>query len=186
MRKQDWGIVIFKDLMVPARDGTPLATDVYRPARSGRVREERSPTILCRTPYDKTDKRYTEIADFFVPEGFVVALQDVRDRYRSGGTKEYFHSAAPHNGTDGYDTVEWIANQVWSNGRVGMVGSSYAGITVITAALEHPPHLAAIWPDVAPTNTFQNQTREGGVLQLHMFWALFIHAQDAAGSRRRS
>ena len=41
------------------------------------------------------------------------------------------------------------------------------------------PHLTAIWPDVVPTNSFQNQCREGGAMQQHMFWALFIHAQDA-------
>ena len=46
-------------------------------------------------------------------------------------------------------------------------------------ALERPPHLTAIWPDVVPTNSFQHQSREGGAMQLHMFWALFIHAQDA-------
>ena len=71
----------------------------------------------------------------------------------------------------------------------GTVGSSYAGITQIRTALESPPHLTAIWPDVAPTNTFQNQTREGGAMQLHMFWALYIHAADApgrAGRTRRS
>jgi uncharacterized protein len=164
---------------VKTRDGIGLATDVYRPARDGDWAEGRFPTILCRTPYDKTDKRYVEIADFFVPRGYAVCLQDLRDRYRSEGTREYFHTVTPHEGEDGYDTVEWIAAQRWSNGRVGMVGSSYAGITQVRAALERPPHLTAIWPDVVPTNSYQHQSREGGAMQLHMFWALFIHAQDA-------
>ena len=165
--------------MVPMRDGIRLATDVYRPARDGELVEGRYPTILCRTPYDKTDKRYSEIADFFVPRGYSVCLQDCRDRYRSEGTGEYFHAATPHEGEDGYDTVEWIAAQRWSNGRVGTVGSSFAGITQVRMALERPPHLTAIWPDVVPTNSYQHQSREGGAMQLHMFWALFIHAQDA-------
>ena len=52
-------------------------------------------------------------------------------------------------------------------------------ITQIRTALEAPPHLTAIWPDVAPTNTYHHQTREGGAMQLHMFWALYIHAADA-------
>ena len=60
----------------------------------------------------------------------------MRDRHRSQGTKEYFHSATPHTGEDGYDTIEWIAAQPWSNGRTGMVGSSYAAITQIRTALE--------------------------------------------------
>ena len=157
-----YGIVVSKDVMVKTRDGIRLATDVYRPAHEGELVAGRYPTIVCITPYDKSERRYTEIADFFVPHGYAVVLQDLRDRHRSEGTDEYFHSATPHTGEDGYDTIEWIAAQSWSNGRTGMVGSSYAAITQIRTALESPPHLTAIWPDVAPTNTFQNQTREGG------------------------
>lgn len=174
-----YGIVLAKDVMVEMRDGILLATDVYRPARKGEVVAGRFPTIVCITPYDKTERRYTEIADFFVPHGYAVVLQDLRDRHRSQGTKEYFHSATPHTGRDGYDTIEWIAAQPWSNGRTGMVGSSYAAITQVRTALERPPHLTAIWPDVVPTNMFHHQTREGGAMQLHMFWALYIHAADA-------
>jgi uncharacterized protein len=174
-----YGIVLSKDVMVKTRDGILLATDVYRPGREGELVEGRYPTIVCITPYDKTERRYTEIADFFVPRGYAVVLQDMRDRHRSQGTKEYFHSVTPHTGDDAYDTIEWIAEQPWSNGRTGMVGSSYAAIIQVRAALERPPHLTAIWPDVTPTNTYFNQTREGGAMQLHMFWALYIHAADA-------
>jgi putative CocE/NonD family hydrolase len=152
---------------------------VYRPGRDGELVEGRWPTIVCVTPYDKTERRYTEIADFFVPRGYAVVLQDMRDRHRSQGTKEYFHSVTPHTGEDVYDSIEWIAAQPWSNGRTGMVGSSYAAIVQVRGALERPPHLTAIWPDVTPTNTYFNQTREGGAMQLHMFWALYIHAADA-------
>jgi putative CocE/NonD family hydrolase len=175
----EYGIVLAKDVMVPMRDGIRLASDVYRPARDGALEPGRWPAILCRTPYDKTDRRYTEIADHFTPRGYAVVLQDVRDRYRSEGTREYSHTTTPHEGRDGYDTIEWLAAQPWSNGKVGMVGSSFAAITQVRAALERPPHLAAIWPDVVPTNNYLNQSREGGAMQLHMFWALFIHAQDA-------
>ncbi|MEJ7790855.1 MAG: CocE/NonD family hydrolase [Gaiellaceae bacterium] len=177
----NYGIVVSKDVMVTTRDGIRLATDLYRPARDGELVSGRYPTVVCLTPYDKGERRYTEIADFFVPHGYAVVLQDLRDRHRSEGTDEYFHSVTPHTGEDGYDTIEWIAAQGWSNGRTGMVGSSYAGITQIRTALERPPHLTAIWPDVSPTNTFENQTREGGAMQLHMFWALYIHAADAQG-----
>lgn len=174
-----YGVSLAKDVMVPMRDGIRLATDLYRPARDGEIVEGRFPTVLCRTPYDKTDRRYAEIADFFVPHGYAVCLQDARDRYRSEGSGEYEHTVTPRQGEDGYDTIEWIAGQRWSNGRVGTVGSSYAAITQVRAALERPPHLSAIWPDVVPTNSYHNQAREGGAMQLHMFWALFIHAQDA-------
>jgi len=173
------GIVLAKDLLVPMRDGTRLATDLYRPAAEGEPVEGTFPTILCRTPYDKSHGRYTEIADFFTPRGYAVALQDVRDRYRSEGTGEYTHTSTPHEGRDGYDTVEWLAGRPWSNGRVGTVGSSYAALVQTRMALERPPHLTAIWPDVTPTNNYLNQSREGGAMQLHMFWALFMHAHDA-------
>ena len=53
-----------------------------------------------------------EIADFFTPRGYAVVLQDMRDRYRSEGTGDYYHVVTPHTGEDGYDTVEWIAAQV--------------------------------------------------------------------------
>ena len=179
----DYGIVLAKDVMVPMRDGTRLATDVFRPAVDGALVDGRFPTILCRTPYDKTDKRYSEIGDFFTPRGYAVVLQDLRDRYRSEGTGDYGHVVTPHEGRDGYDTVEWIAAQPWSDGHVGTVGSSYAAICQVRMALERPPHLSAIWPDAVPTNSYQNQAREGGAMQMHMFWALFIHAQDAQDIR---
>ena len=93
-----YGIVVSKDVMVTMRDGIRLATDLHRPGRDGELVEGRFPTIVCLTPYDKTERRYTEIADFFVPHGYAVVLQDIRDRHRSEGTKEYFHSATPHTG----------------------------------------------------------------------------------------
>ncbi len=173
------GIVVSQDVMVPMRDGVRLAFDVYRPGLAGAFADGRYPAIMLHTPYDKATKRYTEIADYFVPRGYAVVLVDMRDRYRSEGSGTYFHSATPHTGNDGYDIVEWIAAQPWSNGRVGTVGSSYAGQVQIRTALERPPHLTAIWPDVVTTNNYANCTREGGAMQGHMFWALFIHAQDA-------
>ncbi|MCX5659736.1 MAG: CocE/NonD family hydrolase [Planctomycetota bacterium] len=178
-----FGIVLSKDVMLPMRDGLRLATDLYRPARDGEPLPGPFPAILCRTPYDKTDRRYAELADLFTPRGYVVALQDMRDRYRSEGSGDYEHTATPHEGRDGYDTVEWLASRPWSNGKVGMVGSSFAAVTQARAALERPPHLAAIWPDVTPTNNFHHQTREGGAMQLQMFWALFVHAQDSQDIR---
>ena len=64
-----YGIVVSKDVKVRVRDGIHLATDVYRPARDGELVDGRWPTIICLTPYDKTERRYVEIAEFFVPVG---------------------------------------------------------------------------------------------------------------------
>ncbi len=165
--------------MMPTRDGTKLATDIYRPSLQGKLSNETFPTILCRTPYLKESKRYIEFANFFIPRGYVVVLQDLRGRGCSEGTGQYHHVANDDEGRDGFDTVEWIAKQSWSNGRVGPVGSSFAAVVQVRMAFERPPHLTAMWPDVTPTNSYHHQAREGGAMQMHMFWALFIHAQDA-------
>ncbi len=173
------GIVLAKDVMVPTRDGVRLACDIYRPARDGEPATGQWPAILVRTPYDKTAKRYTEVGDFFTPRGYVTVLQDVRGRYQSEGVGQYFHTVNPHEGPDGYDTVEWIAAQPWSNDKVGTVGSSYAALVQTLLALQRPPHLTAMWPDVGPTNSYHHQVRMGGAMQLHMFGALFVHAAEA-------
>ena len=175
----EYGIVLSKNVMVSMRDGTRLATDIYRPARDGDPLPEPFPTILCRTPYDKSDARYEEIGDFFTPHGYVTVLQDLRGRHRSEGLGQYFHVANINDGLDGYDTVEWIAAQPWSNKRVGAVGSSFAALVQTRMAFHRPPHLTAIWPDVTPINSYHHQSREGGAMQMHMFWALYLHAQDA-------
>ena len=177
--QSEYGIVVSRDVMIAVRDDIRLATDIYRPAREGEPVPDRFPTILLRTSYDKTAQRYVDIADFFTPRGYVVALQDFRGRYRSEGIGQYFHTANPHEGRDGYDTVEWIAGQPWSNGRVGAVGSSHPGLAQLHMALYRPPHLTAIWPDVTPINSYDHQARQGGAMQLHMFGALFIHALEA-------
>jgi uncharacterized protein len=165
--------------MLPTRDGTRLATDVYRPANAGELTSGSFPTVLVRTSYDKSAKRYSEIAEFFTPLGYAVVLQDFRGRFNSEGVGQYFHTANVNEGRDGYDTVEWIAAQSWSNGRIGTVGSSHAGIAQTHLALYKPPHLAAMWPDVTPINSFDHQVRRGGVMQMQMFGALFVHALDA-------
>ena len=76
----EYGIVVAKNVMVRMRDGVRLAFDIFRPARDGGFVDGAFPTIMLHTPYDKTDKRYTEIADFFVPKGYNVVLVDLRDR----------------------------------------------------------------------------------------------------------
>lgn len=125
-----YDVVVLSNLMVPMRDGVSLATDVYLPARDGRPLEGGLPVILERTPYNKDG-----VADgwprFFVPRGYVGVVQDVRGRYRSGGRWRPLRDDGP----DGADIAAWIGRQSWSNGRIGTVGTSYAGGT---------PHAMAI------------------------------------------
>ncbi|MBI5877893.1 MAG: CocE/NonD family hydrolase [Chloroflexi bacterium] len=169
--------------MIPMRDGVRLASDVYLPAQDGALAPGRFPAIVCRTPYDKSAARYVEIAEFFTPHGYATILQDLRGRYDSEGRGQYHHVVNPGEGDDGYDTIEWIAAQAWSNGKTGMVGSSFPGLTQTRAALHRPPHLTAIWPDVMPINSYVHQARRGGAQQLQMFGALFVHAVESQEAR---
>ncbi|MGH2461027.1 MAG: CocE/NonD family hydrolase [Chloroflexota bacterium] len=179
--RPEYGIVIAKDVMVPMRDGVRLATDVYYPARDGAPAPGAFPAILGRTSYDKNSPQMwvEPVGGFFCRRGYVVVIQDLRGRHHSEGTGQYYHTANPTEGPDGYDSIEWIAAQRWSNGKVGMVGSSHGAIVQQIAALYRPPHLAAIWPDVGPTNIYDHEARGGGAMQLQMFGAQFLHAHDA-------
>ncbi|MBM3531410.1 MAG: CocE/NonD family hydrolase [Alphaproteobacteria bacterium] len=176
------GTVIAENVMVPMRDGVRLATDIYRPAApDGTPLPGPYPTLVYRTSYDKSNAvaHIEPVARFFTPRGYVCLLQDLRGRGRSEGKGQYFHVANINEGRDGYDTIEWAAAQPWCNGRIGMLGSSHMGIVQNAAAMERPPHLKALWVDVAPTKFFDGCAREGGAQALHMFGALFLHGFDA-------
>lgn len=166
--------VLARNMMVPMRDGVSLATDIYRPADGCEPAEGRYPVVLVRTPYNKDN--LGGYAEVYLPRGYVLVLQDIRNRHKSEGDGRYLHVANPTEGIDGYDTVEWIAAQPWCNGRIGTMGASFDSITQQVMALHRPPHLTCIWPDVGPINSHAHQAREGGAMQLHMFGALFLHA----------
>src|SRR5581483_122530 len=121
------------------RDGVRLDTNVFHPARSGRF-----PALLVRTPYNKGLDLSPSYA-IFVDNGYALVVQDVRGRYGSEGVFD----PLDQEGADGYDTINWIARQPWSNGNVGMMGASYPGIAQWKAALTGNPHLKAIFPVVA-------------------------------------
>jgi len=173
--------VILKNVMVPMRDGVRLATDVYLPASDGAVLPGPFPTILGRTSYDKeADWLWVKpVAEAFVPHGYAVVLQDLRGRQRSEGRGQYHHAVNPHEGPDGYDTVEWIAAQPWSSGRVGTVGVSHGAVVQAALALYQPPHLTAMWLDDGFYNWFTNGARQGGALELDTLGQVFLHGHDS-------
>src|ERR1044071_9831716 len=120
------GMLVERDIMVRARDGVRLATDVYRPPGAAPF-----PAILERTPYDKAAPSRSERtaavaaprspgegAAHFVAHGYAVVFQDCRGRYRSEGRFTKYLSEAE----DGYDTLAWLVAQPWRNGRVATVG----------------------------------------------------------------
>ncbi|HVC35701.1 MAG TPA: CocE/NonD family hydrolase, partial [Chloroflexota bacterium] len=176
-----YDMVIFKDLKVQMRDGINLSTDVYLPARNGAVVPGRWPTILGRTSYDKEAEWLwvTPVAKYFVPRGYAVVVQDLRGRHRSEGHGQYFHTVNPREGVDGYDTVEWVAAQPWSNGRIGTVGVSHGAVVQAALALYQPPHLTATWLDDSFFNWFANGARQGGALELDTLGMMFLHGHDS-------
>lgn len=157
-------------LMVPMRDGVALATDIYLPDGDGPF-----PCVLSRTPYNKLGNMGT--AKKFVAAGFAFVSQDCRGRFKSEGEYDPFRSC--HH--DGYDTVEWIAEQDWSDGKVGMAGGSAVGITTNLAATQCPPHLLCGYVVVAPGSARRHTVYNGGVYRKEMNdgWLKTMQATDA-------
>lgn len=141
-------------LQIPMRDGIKLETLLLLPS-SGQTTD--FPAVLVRTPYDKNsiENQYRYLRD----DGFAVVLQDVRGRYGSEGNFEPF----VNEGNDGYDAIEWIAQQSWCNGNVGMIGASYNGLAQFSAAAEKPPHLRTIIPNVAMVDPFIHGIFQNGI-----------------------
>jgi putative CocE/NonD family hydrolase len=155
--------------MVAMRDGVRLATDVYRPARGGQPVETRFPVLIYRSPYNKDGNRKSAI--YFAQHGYVVLAQDCRGRFVSEGAFYPF----VNEGRDGYDTIEWAAAQPWSNGKVGTLGASYLAWDQYLAAMERPPHLVAMFANVAGANFYRESAYRGGAPGLGWpIWILYM------------
>ena len=162
---------LIANLMVPMRDGVRLAIDVYLPPGTGPW-----PLVLERTPYGKTNPSRSEIeagqdaplsraavAARFVSRGFAVAYQDCRGRYGSEGEFVKYLS----DGHDGVDTMVWLRQQSWCDGRIATMGLSYAAHTQAALACLDPPGLAAMALDCGGfANAFQCGIRQGGAFEL--------------------
>jgi len=161
-------VIIERNIAAKMRDGTILRADVYRPSEPGRY-----PVLVSRTPYNKQLMSVASL-DFDpirgAEAGYVIVIQDVRGRWASDGDVFF-----PYRDEfeDGFDTVEWAAEQEWSDGSVGCYGVSYLGGTTWQAAASGPEALRAIAPTTAP-NHFGVQLGRPGVFQLGVWvgWAL--------------
>jgi len=179
------GMVVDRDLVVPARDGVGLATDVYRPAGDGPY-----PVLLERTPYDKSapsraertaavakPRTRSEVAHYFVRHGYAVIYQDCRGRYKSEGRfTKYLSEAA-----DGYDCLAWLLRQSWCSGRIGTFGLSYAAHTQAALGCLGPSGLAAQFLDCGGfSNAYRSGIRHGGAFDLKQAtWAYNNALADA-------
>jgi putative CocE/NonD family hydrolase len=160
-RPTEFEVVVETNVMIPMPDGVRLAADIYRPARAGRPVEGRFPTLLTRTPYNKGDGNAPEGA-YYAARGYNVVTNDVRGRYASEGNWRLIAD----DPRDGYEVVEWIARQPWSDGRVGTYGTSYPGGTQHALAEMNPPHLTTMVPIDALSNCGVAGMRHGGAFEL--------------------
>src|SRR5580658_3906918 len=150
-----------REVMVPMRDGVKLYTVIVIPKG---VRD--APIVRTRTPYNATKRverndsphilSILPLSDeVFAADGYIRVFQDVRGKYKSEG--EYvmtrpvrgpLNPTAADHVTDAYDTIDWLVkNTPESNGRVGMIGSSYEGFTVVMALLNPHPALKVAVPE---------------------------------------
>jgi putative CocE/NonD family hydrolase len=169
-----FSVVEEKNVKLPTRDGVLLAADLYKPWSRGAY-----PTILVRTPYDKRSPHYgyPVLGGVFASQGYVVMIQDVRGKFKSQG--EFYPLV--HEAADGADTIQWIARQPWSDGRIGMFGVSYFGSTEWLAAPAAGPALRTIVPIFSSQSGYDPWFARG-VLKLSM--TLSWHYQnDAQGWR---
>src|SRR5215469_9900951 len=150
-----------REVMIPMRDGVKLYAVLIIPKGSGKF-----PILLDRTPYsaDKATSRgsfgtqpeniLAPLSAELVSAGYIVAFEDVRGKYKSGGDyvmnrplKGPLNPTAVDHSTDAYDTIDWLVNNVpESNGRVGTIGTSYDGFTTLMSLVNPHPALKASVP----------------------------------------
>lgn len=151
-----------KNILLPMRDGTRLAFDLFTPDGDGPW-----PVVLVAYPYQKDGHvGFGCTLDMltFVGAGYAYVLADLRGTGSSEGTtRDPFD---PLRGDDLYELVEWCGSQAWSTGKVGMTGESYGGMTSLAAAAESPPSLKAIVPVMPPVFFYENLVFPGGSLNM--------------------
>ncbi|MFZ2005869.1 MAG: CocE/NonD family hydrolase, partial [Stellaceae bacterium] len=170
--------------MVPMRDGVRLNTFVFLPAGGG----PRWPVILHRTPYGiaaadaphKFDHTRAWLPNPAEPmrgsilrgwqaitaHGYAAVYQDCRGRHGSEGEDRVYADDA----NDGYDTLDWIAAQDWSNGQVGMSGSSAGATTTFAAASTRHPSLRAFFAQAGGSSIYDDVVCEGQGIEMERLW----------------
>jgi len=154
-----------RDVRMPVRDGVELSANVWLPQGA-----DPRPAILLRTPYGNAAADFERIGvRAYVEAGYAVVYQSVRGRGASQGEFGFFFV----EGCDGHDSVEWVAQQQWCNGKVAMDGGSYLGTVQWLAARERPPHLACILPAVPAGDWFNEIPYMGGALAVDFAFSWF-------------
>ena len=172
LRQAEYGrLYDIEPVKVASFDGVLLKGVLIR----GRKPQAKLPTVLIRTPYSTWDDEIAESEAFvrgFLNAGYAVLIQNERGRFGSGGR---YNKTIPNAREDGVATLDWIAKQPWSTGRVGTFGCSSSAENQLGLALaRHPAHVAMIprsaavaMTEAKATNVREPaQTRRGGVFWL--------------------
>jgi putative CocE/NonD family hydrolase len=176
------------------RDGTKIAIDIFRPTIKGVLHTQPLPVIWEHTRYqrafldqdghihsqlDRVDHPMRKV----VLHGYVFAVAAVRGSGASFGSRS--DPTPPVESLDAYDITEWLAAQSWCDGKVGMYGISYSGMTQFMAASASPPHLQAIFPEMAMFDLY-DLAYPGGIFRHTMMidWAQQLHGLDTHVTRK--
>ena len=170
IRPAEYAVRIDRGVKMTTSDGVTLVSDVYRPVRAGAT-----PTILVRIPFSKTIANSlvaTLAGRFWAERGYTAVIQGTRGRYESGGD----HDPLVHERRDGLETLAWLTQQPWFDGRLGMWGGSAFGHTqwAIADTLPAPPSgRSALMVQIASTD-FHGMFYPGGAFSLAsaLFWAI--------------
>ena len=152
-----------KNIEITMRDGTILRHNMTRPDIDGKF-----PVLLERSPYNKEGGSENSVGspEFFAARGYVVIIQDVRGRFASDGAFYPFKDDGNGPNKDGYDTVEWLAKQDWSTGKIGTIGGSYSGATQYRNAISNPPNLKAMFVRESSADYSHEWVYRGGAFEL--------------------
>jgi len=188
---------IRREIMIPMRDGVKLYTVAIIPKGA-----HNAPILLTRTPYNaskrtaRNDSPYMAATlplgdEVFVRDGYIRVFQDVRGKYKSEGdyvmtrpVRGSLNATSTDHVTDAYDTIDWLVkNTPESNGRVGMIGSSYEGFTVVMALLNPHPALKVAAPESPMVDGWMGDDwfHYGAFRQTNFDYTLGQTAQRGAG-----
>jgi predicted acyl esterase len=172
-------VVFDKDVAVTLRDGVTIHVDVFRPARAEQV-----PVIVAWSPYGKGQGTSASVMGVFgmvgldngivsglekfegpdpaywCAQGYAICNPDIRGVVDSDGDSVLWDR---QEGRDCYDLIEWLAEQPWCSGKVGMSGTSYLAVSQWFTAAEQPPHLAAINPWEGVSDVYRDLVMRGGM-----------------------
>ena len=169
------GYTITRDLRIPARDGVDLLADLYEPTGPA------AGTILVRSPYGWSAPVAAFTGGVFARRGFRVLLARCRGTFGSGGTFD----PMVHEVDDGADTVAWMREQPWFDGRFATYGASYMGFTQWALLMDPPPELVTAVVMVGP-HDFRSAVYPGGAFALNDFlgWSNQTSRQEEHGAVR--